>query len=87
MTFGWTGMASKSRIEKWGKWESEIFSPMGQSSILSGAGKFCLVHGLRQLTRDVKMTSIILNFRSDFTYALPRNVRDVTNVINKRNDE
>ena len=40
-------------------------------SIFSGAGKYCLAHGLRQLRRDVKMTSKILNFSSDVTYALP----------------
>ena len=37
---------------------SEFFLPMRQSfSIFSGAGKFCLAHGLRQLTRDAKMMS------------------------------
>ena len=35
----------------------------------SGAGKFCLAHGLRHLTRDVKSDVTILNFRSDVTCA------------------
>ena len=33
------------------------FLPMRQSSFFSGAGKFSLAHGLRQLTRDVNVTS------------------------------
>ena len=41
-------------------------------SIFSGAGKFCLVHGLRQRTRDVESDFTTVNFRSDVTYALPR---------------
>ena len=41
-------------------------------SIFSGAGKCCLAHGLRKLTRDVKSDVRILNFRSDVTYPLPR---------------
>ena len=28
-----------------------VFFPMRQSSIFNSAGKFCLTHGLRQLTR------------------------------------
>ena len=28
-------------------------------SILSGAGKFCLAHGLRQLIRDTKNDSVV----------------------------
>ena len=28
-------------------------------SIFSGAGKFCCAHGLRQLTRDIKVTSVV----------------------------
>ena len=31
----------------------------------SGAGKFCLAHRLRELTRDVKDDVRTLNFRSD----------------------
>ena len=31
----------------------------------SGAGKFCLAHGLRQLTRNVTSDDKILNFRSN----------------------
>ena len=42
--------------------------------IFSGAGKFCLAHGLRQLTRDVKRDVRILNLRSDVTYSLPRKI-------------
>ena len=30
-----------------------IFLPVRQSSVFSGAGKFCLAHGLRQLSRDI----------------------------------
>ena len=33
--------------------------------IFSGAGKFCIAHVLRQLTRDVKHVVRTLNFRSD----------------------
>ena len=36
-------------------------------SIYSGAGKFCLAHGLRQLTH-VKSDVRTLNFRRDVTY-------------------
>ena len=36
------------------------------------AGKFCLAHRLGQLTRDINCNVRILNFRSDVTYALPR---------------
>ena len=41
-------------------------------SIFSGAGKFCLAHRLRQLTRDVKSEGRILNCRSDVIFAQPR---------------
>ena len=41
----------------------------GVCSILSGAGKFCLAHGLRQLSRDAKLDVSILYFRSDVTFA------------------
>ena len=41
-------------------------------SILCGAEKFCLGHGLTQLTLDVKSGVRMLNFRSDVTKALPR---------------
>ena len=44
-----------------------------QSSIFSGAEKFCLVHGLRQFTCVVKSNVRTLNFRSDVIYSLPRN--------------
>ena len=40
----------------------------GVCSILSGALKLCLVHGLRQPTRDVKCDIKILNLRNDVTY-------------------
>ena len=47
--------------------------------IFSGAGKFCLAHGLRQRTHDVKSDVRILDFRSDVTYLLqqktPKDVR------------
>ena len=33
--------------------------------------KFYLIHGLRQLARDVKSDARILNFRSDVTFAVP----------------
>ena len=35
----------------------------------SGAGKFCLAHGLGQLTSDVKSYVRTLNFRSDVIFA------------------
>ena len=46
------------------------FLPMKQSLCyyFSGDGKFCLAHGLRQLTPDVKSDVRTLNFRSDVTY-------------------
>ena len=34
--------------------------------------KFCLAHGLEQLSSDVKSYVRTLNFRSDFTFAPPR---------------
>ena len=40
--------------------------------MFSGAGKFCLAHGLRQLTRDVKSDVRTLNFISDVIYVAPR---------------
>ena len=47
--------------------------PVRQSLFyFSGAGKFRLAHGLRQLIRDVKSDVRILNFRSDVTYSLKR---------------
>ena len=46
-------------------------------SIFSGAGKFCLAHGLRQLTREVKSDARRKsNFRSGVTYAAPRKTRN-----------
>ena len=49
-----------------------IFLPMRQSLFyFSGAGKFCLAHGLRQLTRDFKSDIRTLNFRSDVSYLPP----------------
>ena len=55
---------------------SIIFSSMRQSVIyFIGAGKFCLAHGLRQLTLDVKTVIRILNFRSDVNYVLPQKHR------------
>ena len=45
------------------------FLPMRQSLFyFSGAGKFCLAHGLRQLTRVVKSDIRTFKFRSDVTY-------------------
>ena len=41
-------------------------------SVFSGAGKFCLAHGPRQLTRDVKCEVRTLDFRSDVTSAPSR---------------
>ena len=51
-----------------------LFSYLGDRvcSSSSGAGKFCLVHGLRQFTRDVKHDVRTLNFRSDVTSAPSR---------------
>ena len=40
--------------------------------MFSGAGKFCLTHGLGQLTRDVKSDIRTLNFKSDVFFATPR---------------
>ena len=37
--------------------------------LFSDAGKFCLAHGLGQLTRDVKSDVRTLNFRSDVIFA------------------
>ena len=47
----------------------------------SDAGKFCLAHGLRQLTRDVKSDVKTLNFTSDVIYAL---LRKTPNDIRRR---
>ena len=47
----------------------------------SGAGSFCLAHGLRQLTRDVKSDVRTLNYRCDATFAPPRNT---PNVVRKK---
>ena len=41
-------------------------------SMFSGTGKFCLAHGLGQLTRDVKRDVRTLNFRSVVIFAPPR---------------
>ena len=40
-------------------------------SIFSGAGKFCLAHGLGQLARSVKSDVRTLNFITDVTFAPP----------------
>ena len=48
-----------------------VFLPLRESLfIFSGTGKFCLTHGLRQLTCDVK--NDVRNFISDVTYAASR---------------
>ena len=53
-------------------WVHNIFLPMRQrDAIFSGAGKFCLAHGLRQLSRGVKSDVRILNDRNDVN-SLPR---------------
>ena len=44
--------------------------------IFSGAGKFCLADGLRQLKRYVKHDVRTLNFRSDITFATLRKNTD-----------
>ena len=41
-------------------------------SIFNDAGKFCLNHGLIQLTYDVKNDVRILNFRNDVISVSPR---------------
>ena len=41
-------------------------------SVSRGAGKFCLTHGLRQHTRDVKNDVRNLDFISDVIYAASR---------------
>ena len=43
-------------------------------SIFNGAGKFCLAHGLRKLTSNVKSDVITLNFIRDVTCAAPRKI-------------
>ena len=40
-------------------------------SIFSSAGKYCLAHWLRQLTRDIKSDVRTLNFKSDIIFAPP----------------
>ena len=40
--------------------------------MFSGAGKFCLAHWLRQLTRDIKYDVRTLNFRRGVTFAPQR---------------
>ena len=51
--------------------QTQFFLPIKQSLLFfSGAGKFYLAHGLRQLTRDDKSDVRILNFRNDVTYVL-----------------
>ena len=47
----------------------------------SVAGKFCLAHGLSQLTRDVKSDIRTLNFRIDVTFSLP--LKTLNNVRRK----
>ena len=52
------------------------FLPMRQNLFyFSGAGKFCLAHGLRQLTREVKNDVRTLNFRSDVTTKILHDVQ------------
>ena len=48
-----------------------LFLPMRQSLFIffGGAGKFCLAHGLGQLTRDIKSDDRTLNFRNDGIFA------------------
>ena len=41
--------------------------------MFSGAGKFCLTHGLRRLTRDVKSDVRTLNFISDVIFNRHKN--------------
>ena len=43
----------------------------------SDAGKFCLAHGLGQLTCDVKSEDRTLNFRSDVIFAPPQSSEKV----------
>ena len=45
-------------------------------SSFSGSGKFCLAHGLRQLTHN-KSDERAVNFRSDVTYVPPRKTPNV----------
>ena len=52
-------------------WETFFYLRDRICSIFSGPGKFCLAHGLRQLTRDVKNDVRILNFKSDVTDVVP----------------
>ena len=40
-------------------------------SIFSGAGIFCVAHGLGQLTRDVQSDFRTINFSSDVTFTPP----------------
>ena len=51
----------------------KVFLPTRQNSLyFSGAGKFCLAHGLRQLTHDVESDVRTINFRSDVIFTPPR---------------
>ena len=69
-------MMSSSGIKHTGKL-GRTFLPMRQScSILSGAEKFCLASGLRQLICDVKHDVRTLNFRSDVTFAQPQKTQN-----------
>ena len=55
-----------------------FFLPMRRTcSIFRGAGKFCLAHRLRQLTRAVKSDVRTINFKSDVTYKLSRSSEKV----------
>ena len=63
----------KIDLDFWECLEGEPFFTYETEFVLSGAGKFCLAHGLRQLTREFKVTSELLNFRNDITYASLQN--------------
>ena len=62
-------------------------------SIFSGAGKFCLAHGLRQLTRDTKSDVICLqttltrrNEKLRMTFGVGRHTAQIVKKIKKKND-
>ena len=83
---------SIAKIEQTLSNREENFLLMRQNLFyFSGAGKFCLAHGLGQLTRDVKSDVRTLNFGSDVIFAPPQKYRMMFGkgryVKNERNDE
>ena len=66
---------SIAKIEQTLSNREENFLPMRQNLFyFSGAGNFCLAHGLGRLTRDVKSDVRTLNFGSDVIFAPPQKI-------------